>query len=59
MSLNLPEQIGNRILLNNQLQGSSHGVMAKVLDCGIEISEFDLQSCCYAHFLINTLGEKV
>ena len=25
-------------------------VIAQVLDCGLEVSEFELQSCCYVHF---------
>ena len=32
--------------------------MAKVLDCGLEVSEFELQSGYYIHFQINSLGEK-
>ena len=30
--------------------------MANVLDCDIVISEFELQSLYFVHFLINTLG---
>ena len=29
------------------MEGNLHGVMIKVLDCGLEISEFKLQSYCY------------
>ena len=36
---------------------SPHGVMAKVLDCGLKVSEFDLQSHYYVYFRINTLGK--
>ena len=32
--------------------------MAKVLDCGVKVSEFKLQSHYYIHFQTNTLGEK-
>ena len=33
------------------------GVMAKVLDCKIVVSEFELQSRYYAPFRIDTLGK--
>ena len=36
--------------------GCPHGVMVKVMDCGIIVSEFVLQSCYYVHFWTNTLG---
>ena len=32
--------------------------MAKVLDWNFEVSEFELQSHCYAHFWTNTLRER-
>ena len=38
-------------------QGCPHGVMVKVMDCGIIVSEFVLQSCYYVHFRANTLGK--
>ena len=31
--------------------------MAKVLDCDLEVSEFEFQSCYYGHFQTNTLGK--
>ena len=36
---------------------SPRGIMAKELDCGFEVSEFELQSCYYVHFRTNTLGK--
>ena len=33
------------------------GVMVKVMDCGIGVSEFILQSSYYIHFQANTLGK--
>ena len=33
------------------------GVMVKVLDCGIVVCEFELQSRYYVHFRTNTLGK--
>ena len=33
------------------------GVMVKAIDCGIVVSEFELQSCYYIHFWTNTLGK--
>ena len=35
------------------------GVMAKVLDCNLKVSEFELQACYYVHFRTNTLGEGI
>ena len=32
-----------------------HGVMVKVMDCRIVVSEFEVQLCYYIHFQINTL----
>ena len=37
--------------------GCPRGVMAKVMDCGIVVREFVLQSCYYVHFRANTLGK--
>ena len=33
------------------------GVMVKVIDCGIVVSEFVLQSLHYVHFRANALGK--
>ena len=33
------------------------GVMVKVMDCGIVVREFVLQSRYYVHFQANTLGK--
>ena len=33
----------------------TRGVVAKILDCDLEVSEFELQSCYYVHFQTNTL----
>ena len=47
------------LFLINYLRGSGGpcGIMVKVLDCEIVVSEFELQSCYYAHFWANTLGK--
>ena len=37
--------------------GCPHGVMVKALDCGIVVSEFELQSQYGMHFRTNTLGK--
>ena len=37
--------------------GCPRGVMVKVMDCGIVIREFVLQSRYYVHFRPNTLGK--
>ena len=45
----------NRILL--KLGEWPRGVMVKAMDCGIVISEFELQSRFYVHFRTNTIGK--
>ena len=35
--------------------GGPRGVMVKAMDCGIVVSEFELQSRYYVHFRANTL----
>ena len=37
--------------------GCPRGVMVKAMNCGIVISEFELQSRYYVHFRANTLGK--
>ena len=37
--------------------GITHGVMVKVMDCRIVVSEFKLPSHYYVHFWSNTLGK--
>ena len=37
--------------------GCPHGVMVKAVYCGIEVSEFVLQSRNYVYFQANTLGK--
>ena len=37
--------------------GCSSGVMVNAMDCGIVVSEFELQSCYYVNFRTNTLGK--
>ena len=36
-------------------RGYPRGVMVKAMDCGIVVSEFELQSHYYIHFWTNTL----
>ena len=38
-------------------RGYPHGVMVKVMDYGIVVSEIVLQSRYYVHFRTNTLGK--
>ena len=38
-------------------RGCPRGVIVKARDCGIVVSEFDLQSRYYVHFRTNTLGK--
>ena len=37
--------------------GCPRGVVVKDMDCGIVVSEFELQSRYYVHFRANTLGK--
>ena len=39
--------------------GKGRGVIIKVIDCGIVVSEFVLQSCYYDHFRANTLRKGI
>ena len=43
----------------HKLEGSHHGVMAKVLDYSLEISEFELQSRYYVHFQTTTFEKAM
>ena len=45
--------------LPNLFSGSPRGVMAKVLDCGLEVSEFELESIYFVYFRIKTLAEFI
>ena len=38
-------------------RGCPRGVMVKAMDCGIVVSEFELQLRYYVHFRANTLGK--
>ena len=40
-----------------QCLGWARSVMVKAMDCGIVVSEFELQSRYYVHFRTNTLGK--
>ena len=37
--------------------GSPHGIMAKVLDSGLKVSEFEIQLHSYIYFWINAFGK--
>ena len=37
--------------------GTPRGVMVKAMDCGIVVSEFELNFLNYVHFQANTLGK--
>ena len=38
--------------------GCPRGVMVKAMNCGIVVSEVELQPCYYVHFRTDTLGER-
>ena len=40
-------------------RGCPRGVMVKVLDCGIVVSEFELQSRYHVRFRTNTFGKSL
>ena len=40
-----------------ELRWGPRSVMIKAMDCGIVVSEFELQSCYYVNFRTNTLGK--
>ena len=40
-------------------RGCPRGVMVKAMDCGILVSEFELQLHYYVHFQVNTLGKRM
>ena len=43
------------LLIDSSVEGQ-YVTMAKVLDCGLEVSEYGLQSRYYVQFWTNTLG---
>ena len=43
--------------LSTFIKGCRRGVMFKAMDCGIVVSELELQSRYYVHFRANTLGK--
>ena len=52
--------IRNRLLVfDRNIYNHIGGVMAKVLDYDLEVSEFELQSRYYVDFRTNTLGKDV
>ena len=58
LDFSLPSQCcGVKCLNSSTNRGCPRGVMVKVMDCGIVISEFVLQSRFYVHFRANTLGK--
>ena len=44
------------ITIKNAIGMGLHGVVAKMLDFNILVSEFELLSCYYVHFRTNTIG---
>ena len=43
--------------ITTKIKGCPRGVMVKAMDCGIVVSEVELQSRYYVHFRANTLGK--
>ena len=46
-------------LILSLLRALPHGIMAKVLDSSLKVSEFELQSHCYLHFWTNMPGKCI
>ena len=46
-----------KLQLYANVRGCPCGAMVKAMDCGIVVSEFELQSHYYVHFPTNTLGK--
>ena len=49
--------INHLVTIPRAPRGCPRGVMVKAMDCGIVVSEFELQSRYYVHFRANTLGK--
>ena len=47
------------MVLSNAKRSRLRGAGANVLDCGIVVSEFELQSRYYVHFRTDTLEKSV
>ena len=45
------------IYIYHNTRGCPRGIIVKEIDCGLVISEFELQSRYYVHFRANTLGK--
>ena len=52
MQTNYPIEL---LMLDTVSEGIPLGIRAKVLNCDIVVSEFELQSCYYGHFWTYTL----
>ena len=50
-------KVGGLTHLERCNQVCPRGVMVKAMDCGIVLSEFELQSHYYVHFRANTIGK--
>ena len=47
----------NHLFAHSYIEVCPRGVMVKALDCGIVVSEFELQLHYYVYFRTNTLGK--
>ena len=47
------------MIYNQSIGAPVSGKVAKVLDCDMAVSEFNLQSCYCIHFLTNTLWKRM
>ena len=56
VELDVPKSVFHEIS-STQTRGCPRGVMVKAMDCGIVVSEFELQLRYYVHFRANTLGK--
>ena len=62
-TVKVPNVVGSIVIVNAYITslsvwwGCPRGVMVKAMDCGIVVSEFELQLHYYVHFWANTLGK--
>ena len=49
----------NEFNMNNLFGGCLHGVIVKAINCGVVVTEFELQSHYHLYFRVNTLGKSM
>ena len=57
INIKLTETVFFIVIPFNYRERNLCGIMAKVLDCSIEVNEFKFQLCYYVHFQTDTFGK--